>query len=152
MIAWLVIRYPIAGNMRQRIPLYAAAAIAFGLVGTTFTYALRLGFFRRDGRGVYDYGVMPVRYLMEMPMQLILFSVIGGLCSRTLRSAGPHEIANCAFETLERQLTRTGATGRAAHSTAGPHFLFNALNAISAVVYEDARVADRMIGRLSDFL
>jgi LytS/YehU family sensor histidine kinase len=33
-----------------------------------------------------------------------------------------------------------------------PHFLFNALNAISSVVYESPRAADEMIGRLSDLL
>ena len=33
-----------------------------------------------------------------------------------------------------------------------PHFLFNALNAISAVMYEDVAKADAMIAQLSDFL
>ena len=33
-----------------------------------------------------------------------------------------------------------------------PHFLFNALNAISAVMYEDVRRADAMLARLSEFL
>jgi two-component system LytT family sensor kinase len=33
-----------------------------------------------------------------------------------------------------------------------PHFLFNTLNTISSVMYEDVRIADRMITRLSDLL
>ncbi|MBV8488940.1 MAG: histidine kinase, partial [Candidatus Eremiobacteraeota bacterium] len=33
-----------------------------------------------------------------------------------------------------------------------PHFLFNTLNAISSVMYEDVRKADAMIAKLSDFL
>ena len=33
-----------------------------------------------------------------------------------------------------------------------PHFLFNTLNAISALVHEDADLADRMIARLGDLL
>jgi hypothetical protein len=33
-----------------------------------------------------------------------------------------------------------------------PHFLFNTLNAISALVREDPRLAERMIGQLSDLL
>jgi two-component system, LytTR family, sensor kinase len=33
-----------------------------------------------------------------------------------------------------------------------PHFLFNTLNTVSSVMYEDVRVADRMIARLSDLL
>ena len=33
-----------------------------------------------------------------------------------------------------------------------PHFLFNALNAISAAIYENPRAADEMVGRLSELL
>src|SRR5947209_12123609 len=33
-----------------------------------------------------------------------------------------------------------------------PHFLFNTLNTISSVMYEDVAVADKMIARLSDLL
>jgi len=33
-----------------------------------------------------------------------------------------------------------------------PHFLFNTLHAISALLYRDPESADRMIARLSDFL
>jgi LytS/YehU family sensor histidine kinase len=33
-----------------------------------------------------------------------------------------------------------------------PHFLFNTLNAVSSVMYEDVRKADAMLARLSEFL
>ena len=33
-----------------------------------------------------------------------------------------------------------------------PHFLFNSLHSISALVHQDAEAADRMIVRLSDLL
>lgn len=33
-----------------------------------------------------------------------------------------------------------------------PHFLFNTLNSISALLHKDVEIADRMIARLSDFL
>lgn len=33
-----------------------------------------------------------------------------------------------------------------------PHFLFNTLNSISALIHDDARAADRMVARLGDFL
>ena len=149
LIAWLTLRYPISGNLRQRISLYAAAAIGFSLVGTTLVYMLRLGTYAAIGRGVYDYGIMPVRYLMEMPMQLILFSAIVVVLTyaEERRAARDRELR---FETLERQLAR--AQLDALRVQLQPHFLFNALNAISAVVYEDPRIADRMIGRLSEFL
>ena len=33
-----------------------------------------------------------------------------------------------------------------------PHFLFNTLNSIASLVYDDPRAADEMIGALSDLL
>jgi len=33
-----------------------------------------------------------------------------------------------------------------------PHFLFNALNTVSALVHKDVKLADRMISRLGDRL
>ena len=33
-----------------------------------------------------------------------------------------------------------------------PHFLFNMLHAISALIHKDAQLADRLIARLSEFL
>ena len=54
------------------------------------------------------------------------------------------------METLERQLAQ--AQLETLQLQLRPHFLFNALNAVSSIMYEDPRAADRMIGRLSEFL
>jgi LytS/YehU family sensor histidine kinase len=51
---------------------------------------------------------------------------------------------------LETQLI--AAQLQALQAQIHPHFLFNALNTISTVIYEDVRAADTMIARLSDFL
>jgi LytS/YehU family sensor histidine kinase len=48
------------------------------------------------------------------------------------------QVTQARLETLQMQLH--------------PHFLFNSLNAISGIVYEDPAAADRMIGNLCDFL
>ncbi|MFH1998898.1 MAG: histidine kinase, partial [Planctomycetota bacterium] len=48
------------------------------------------------------------------------------------------ELANARLQMLKMQLN--------------PHFLFNTLHAISSLVYDDPRVADKMISRLSDLL
>jgi hypothetical protein len=149
LVAWLVLRYPIAGHWKRRLPVYVAAGVVYSAIDTTIIYGLRLAVFSAAGRGVYDYGIMPVRYLMEMPMQLILFStmVVVFTYVEARRSARERELR---VEVLERELAR--AQLETLRVQLQPHFLFNALNAISAVVYEDARMADRMIGRLSEFL
>ncbi len=51
---------------------------------------------------------------------------------------------------LETELAR--ANLQVLKSQVQPHFLFNTLNMISAVVYRDPAMADRMIARLSDLL
>jgi len=51
---------------------------------------------------------------------------------------------------LEARLAQ--AQLRALKSQIHPHFLFNTLNTISALVHEDPDAADRIVGRLSDLL
>lgn len=149
-IMWLVLKYPVrAGGWRRRWPVYLLAAVAYGFSHTTLLYLSRTALFAAFGWGVYDYGFMPVRYFMELPLQGIGFSMIVVVLSyvehhREARGrearmeAVERQLAQAQLETLQLQLR--------------PHFLFNALNAISAIVYEDAAAADRMIGRLSEFL
>ncbi|MDQ4122372.1 MAG: histidine kinase [Acidobacteriota bacterium] len=48
------------------------------------------------------------------------------------------QLANSQLQTLKMQLH--------------PHFLFNTLNSISALIHEDARAADKMVARLGEFL
>ena len=48
------------------------------------------------------------------------------------------ELANSQLHALKMQLH--------------PHFLFNTLNSISALIHEDPRAADKMVARLGDFL
>jgi sensor histidine kinase YesM len=51
---------------------------------------------------------------------------------------------------LETQLVETRL--QALKMQLHPHFLFNTLHSISALVHEDAKAADKMIARLGDFL
>ncbi|PYP89296.1 MAG: hypothetical protein DMF61_03515 [Blastocatellia bacterium AA13] len=55
------------------------------------------------------------------------------------------ELANARLQTAEAQL-------RALKMQLQPHFLFNTLNSISALIAEDVEAADVMIARLGDFL
>ena len=51
---------------------------------------------------------------------------------------------------LERNLTQ--ARLQALQMQLNPHFLFNTLNAISALMHKDVKAADRMLSRLADLL
>ncbi len=51
---------------------------------------------------------------------------------------------------LKEQLTQAQLT--ALKMQLHPHFLFNTLHSVSALIYKDARAADRMVARLSELL
>jgi two-component system, LytTR family, sensor kinase len=150
LIAWVTLSYPLSeGRWKRRWPLYLAAGILGGFLDTTIIYAMRMGVFAALGRGLYDYGIMRVRYFMELPAQLtsIATMVVAISYAEHRRQARERE---ARILTLERQVTQ--AQLETLQMQLHPHFLFNSLNAISSIVYEDPRIADRMIANLSDFL
>jgi two-component system, LytTR family, sensor kinase len=143
-------RFRINGeNWMRRLPVHLLAAIGFSLVHTTMMAVSRQVIFPLAGLGQYDYGIMPIRYLMEMANYLLWYAT-----SVTMIYLFDHYQESRARELrtaqLEAQLAQ--AQLQALQAQIHPHFLFNALNTISTVIYEDVRAADTMIARLSDFL
>lgn len=150
LIAWLTLAYPLTGGRWKRLwPLYLGAAVAAGFLDTTVNYGLRLAAYAAMGRGWYDYGVMRVRYFMELPAQLIWVATAVVLVTYAEQRRLSREREQ-RIQALERQLTQ--AQLETLQVQLHPHFLFNSLNAISTILYEDPRAADRMIASLSDFL
>jgi len=105
-------------------------------------WLLRGALYPLFGLGRYDYGVMVARYPMEFFHDMITYVAMVSLVflfDRHVSAAHLEaKLAQARLENLRLQLQ--------------PHFLFNALNTISSVVYEDPRKADAMIAALSDFL
>ena len=150
LVAWVTLKFPLRdGGWRRRWPVYVAAGILGGFLDTTINYGERIAIFAALGRGLYDYGIMRVRYFMELPAQLIGIATIMMVVSYAEQRRLYRE-REARMQTLEKQVAQ--AQLETLQMQLHPHFLFNALNAISAIVYEDAAAADRMIGALSDFL
>jgi LytS/YehU family sensor histidine kinase len=86
---------------------------------------------------------------MEFAIQApnLLLMLLGLNAWKYLRTAREGELraARLQAELNEAQLASLEARLQ-------PHFLFNTLNAISALMYSDPERADRMMGRLSDLL
>jgi two-component system LytT family sensor kinase len=105
-------------------------------------WVIRTAMYPIFGLGRYYYGVMTVRYPMEFFNDAIGYVIIVSilyLFDRQARAAQlEKQLAEAELANLRLQLQ--------------PHFLFNALNAICSLVYEDARKADTMIGRLGQML
>jgi hypothetical protein len=137
------------GRWRTRWPAHVGMFVAYSATHTTLLAMSRRWLFAILGLGVYDYGWMPARYLMESPQDLFSYCGFIGVLTflrvqrllrdKELRSAElERDAANARLEALSLRLQ--------------PHFLFNALNTIASTVYVDPVVADTMIGRLGDLL
>ena len=143
-------RFPFArATWWRTLWLYVAFTIPTSLAHTWLMARSRALMFPLLGLGPYDYGDMSVRYWMEMANDLAAYAILVMLIVGydALRAARAREIAQAELraalaraqvENLERRLH--------------PHFLFNALNTISSIMYEDPAAADRMIAGLSDLL
>lgn len=130
-------------------PWQIVGALVFTAGHTTLMAISRAVLFPLAGLGHYDYGIMLYRYPMEASQDVIVYAVmLGFVYFYDRRQAAKQaeldasrlqtELAQAKLENLRLQLQ--------------PHFLFNTLNAISSVMYEDVRKADAMLARLSDFL
>ncbi|RXH58156.1 sensor histidine kinase [Granulicella sibirica] len=121
---------------------HALLLVLFSILHTSWNWGTRILLFRLFGLGGYDYGKMPLRYLMEFPADIITYVLAAGaylvyrnwMRSRAIES----ELAMARLDGLTRQLQ--------------PHFLFNALNAVSGLMYEDVDRADLMLERICTFL
>jgi LytS/YehU family sensor histidine kinase len=115
--------------------------LSFSVIHTSWNWGTRLLLSPWLGLGHYDYGRMPLRFLMELPADVITYALWIGAYTvyrQWLRAKDLEmELVSARLESLSRQLQ--------------PHFLFNALNAISNVMYEDVVRADGMLERLGDY-
>jgi len=140
-VLWFARRFP--------WPAQILGAVLFTAAHTTLMAISRALIFPLAGQGRYDYGIMLYRYPMEASHDLIIYAIMLGFIYFYDRTRGARqaeleaarlqsELAQAKLENLRLQLQ--------------PHFLFNTLNAVSAVMYEDVRKADAMLARLSEFL
>jgi two-component system LytT family sensor kinase len=126
-----------------------AVAVAFSAAHTTLMAVSRHFLAPLLGLGPYDYGIMTYRYPMEFSNDLVAFSLIMTLYYffERYRMAQAQQLAAAELQTklVQAQLENLRLQLQ-------PHFLFNTLNTISSVMYEDVRAADEMINQLSELL
>ncbi len=147
---WAVRRARTGGVRGWRLFLVHLAVLPFYSVAhTTWNAVTRALAFPVFGLGSYDYGRMPLRYVMEFPMDVLGFTLWMGLVYLFDRYSESRD-REVRVAQLETELTRVRLT--ALEGQLRPHFLFNVLNTISSVMYEDVAAADAMLARLADLL
>ena len=128
---------------------HLGAAVAFSAAHTTLMAVSRHFLAPILGLGPYDYGIMSYRYPMEFSNDLVAFSLITTLYYffERYRMAQAQQLAAAELQTKLAQAQLENL-----RLQLQPHFLFNTLNTISSVMYEDVRAADQMINQLSELL
>ncbi len=131
------------------VGLHLVAAVAFSFLHTSLMALSRWLISPLVGMGSYDYGIMRFRYPMEFSNDLIGYTVIILVYYffEKLRIAQAQQLAAAELQTklAEAQLENLRLQLQ-------PHFLFNTLNTISSVMYEDVHAADAMLTQLSELL
>jgi two-component system, LytTR family, sensor kinase len=127
---------------------HAAGAVLFSAVHVAGIVVIRKSVYALMGE-TYDFGNVAVRGFYELQKDLITYAVIlvviFAFRQLQVRRDGEIHAAELAAELSQARLR---------HLTAQiePHFLFNALNAISNRMHEDVDAADRMISDLGGLL
>jgi len=147
-IAWSArhlraMRWPVA------LAAHAGLAVLLSFLATSWRWGTRAGAYRLFDLGEYDYGIMSLRYLMELPNDVVWYTIFAALVLLVdhYRRSQQHELQ---LARVQAELSRVQL--EALEARLQPHFLFNALNTVSSVMYEDAARADTMLTRLSDLL
>lgn len=150
LLVWLAFRFRLDRPGRlARLPVHLLGLAVFSMAHTFWNWGARLAIFPLAGLGSYDYGAMPVRFFMELPSDFILYAL-----TLTLTYLISHyrqaQAQRVAFSRLETRLARAQLDNLRAQLQ--PHFLFNTLNTVSSVMYEDPAAADAVLTRLSELL
>lgn len=150
-IWWMASRYAIEGGRRVgRMLLFVALGFALALVVDLVLLDVREGLMRRLVGEPFRRRPPPPLFfgLGILDDLMVYFAVLGAGVARDyfLRYRARLE------ETARLQALLTQARLDALHAQLNPHFLFNTLNAVSALVERDPRGVRRMIARLSDLL
>ena len=131
------------------IAIHIGAAAIFWALHVAGMWSLRSVVYRMAGWGAYNYGDMVFRAPMEGLKDLMSFAAFAALFHaldiRRGRQERELEAARLESELREARL-------QALSAQLDPHFLFNALNTLSAVMYEDLSKADRLLGDLGQML
>lgn len=146
-VYWMTPR--LAGRGWRTFAGHVGLALLLSLFHTTWNWGTRTLAFALFGLGSYDYGIMWLRYFMELPSDLIWYAVLVTLTLlfNHYRASRDRDVRLAELES-EVSKVRLQALEARLH----PHFLFNALNTISSVMYEDVERADRMLTSLGDLL
>ncbi len=132
----------------QRLGLHLAGALLYPLLHVSSMFGLRFAIYALLGQS-YEPGSAADILAYELGKDLVGYAVIVGLCHAVLlhhaHRQREQDLLRLQAELAEARLARLAEQIQ-------PHFLFNTLNLISSVMYEDVAQADRILCDLATLL
>jgi two-component sensor histidine kinase len=140
----LVRRFPLDGPHRARaIIVHFAAGMVIGFTEVAITYVVFYRLFGGGGEGFY------ALFSYAFPGNLVYYWLFVGV-GHGLRFYRYYRLREAHNALLSKRLVQ--AELQMLKSQLHPHFLFNTLHAVSALIHKDPKAADRMLARLSQLL
>ncbi len=139
-------------------PIRAAAVSAIYAVVFYTTYAVPTGYARRHSSSrlavlltglagiIVASVVMFMIFQPTLGMPIVQIVIVLGLCVL----AWAHLVSRQQVAEVEKGLATSRAHTKMLRSNMNPHFFFNTLNTISALIPEDGPTAQRMLGLMAD--
>jgi LytS/YehU family sensor histidine kinase len=149
LILWLATRFPIERfKWLRSLAIHSGASILIG-VGTRALHDLMLFYVLADSGGKFSFTKLLMNvYFMTDYGAMIYWLIL--LISYAFDYQRRYREGEVRATRLEVQLAQ--AQLQALKMQLHPHFLFNTLHSISALVHKNPDAADKMIARLGDFL
>jgi two-component system, LytTR family, sensor kinase len=160
-LVYLTYRWRIDQRARVAVPIHITAVLmaAFAHIALQVTMQLFSGYrflaaTKPEALATWNWGARWMRYFPQTATRLIDWELIAGAAIVAIAHAYAYnkESRQRALETAHLQTKLVEAQLQALQSQLHPHFLFNTLHAISALMHRDVNAADRMLVQLSDLL
>ncbi len=150
LVLWLADRFPVEGRLwRRNVPLHLLFATAFVFV-ISGLFQIIYFFFLVNGAGKHYDAATTLQWIIYNSSENYGIYGLLLLLNQVFRYYRRFREGELRASRLQTQLTQ--AQLEALKMQLHPHFLFNTLHSISALLHRDPDAADRMIARLGDFL
>ncbi|MFO0965191.1 MAG: histidine kinase [Gemmataceae bacterium] len=149
-ILWLARRFPLGrGRTLRGLAVHAAACVGCGLLAAFLSMLVAEVIRREYPRPTITLNVLILFFVAKLNSNFFFYAAIVAVA----------HVLNYYRQLRERELLASQLEAKLAQTQLQilkmqlqPHFLFNTLNAISALIHQDVELADRMIARLGDLL
>ncbi len=149
-IIWLSQHYRFERQgLWRALLVHLPSVVLFSLTHITTMTGIQWWFARQEGRGFSFVSEVQRSAILNFDWEMMTYWTIVGLSHAILYY---RESRDRALRTSQLETRLVEAQLRALQQQLHPHFLFNTLHAISALMHRDVEAADRTLMRLSDLL